>query len=154
MPRISAEHAQMVSKSKRPAAPSTSTGESVLAAPAADRDPRADLQPDGRLCKLCNAADSSPDPLDGGFLWWYKMPINGKTNGAVCFYCGRTWYGHFRHDPESKTTTACVALLGQNQEKHKQFLELRGKVVDMVLARGSRTFHVKADVAGAEKVWA
>ena len=77
------------------------------------RDTRAGQKPDGRLCKLCHNADSSDDPLDGGFLYWaYPASQSGSTVGNCCWYCNRVFMTIYRHDPETNTLPQLTNVLG------------------------------------------
>ena len=86
-------------------------------------------QLDGRACKICGETDNSQDPVTKKCRRWYRPPKNGKTQGEICWYCGRVWYAVAR--AERPTLGQYILVLGQNQEKlktHQEHVEFLTKV--------------------------
>ena len=97
--------------------------------------------PDGRTCRLCNKADSSMDPvLPGEFRHWYYARQKGKTQGNVCWYCGRVWLARFKH--AHSTLTAMISACGQDSEMLASFLKLVGELVAKCQASGSHDIRI------------
>ena len=47
---------------------------------------------DGRECECCKKKDSSPCLVfPQKFRKWFYPPAAGKTQGKVCWFCGRVW---------------------------------------------------------------
>ena len=69
-------------------------------------------QPDGRACKLCTEADSSVDPVTKKCRKWYRPVKNARTQGDICWYCGRVWHGTER--ATHPTLTIYIVAVGQS----------------------------------------
>lgn len=99
------------------------------------RTPR---QPDGRQCRLCGERDNSYDPVakasgvsdddpDACRKWANNPDKDGKTVGAVCYYCQRTFQGKYR--AQGYSVQSLVALLGGNHHEHEKFMKFQGLVI-------------------------
>ena len=79
---------------------------------------------DGRLCKLCGAADTSMDPVyNKNTRKWYHRPVNGKNSGEVCVYCGKVRDSRYK----LKYTVEQLAVHIQtkaNYDEFRRYLEI------------------------------
>lgn len=80
--------------------------------------------PDGRLCRLCGEADGSQDPVTKKCRRWYYAPRAGRTQGHICWYCGRAWQSVYK--TRFPKMSDFVDYCGQNNEtlaEHKKHVE-------------------------------
>ena len=108
---------------------------------------------DGRLCKVCGAKDSDPDPCfkRRTLLWGYPPEEKANKNevgtvvviwvncGKVCFYC----YKVIRSNYMPKYTTKGVCeLVGKDSEEMKRFMGLRAFCVESIKTSGDPTAYI------------
>jgi hypothetical protein len=78
---------------------------------------------DGRLCRLCNEADSSRDPLAQFLMlseprWWgYPPDKDGKTHGYFCGYCLRVFIARYKK-AKGWTVTHLVEVCGTDLQEY------------------------------------
>ena len=98
-------------------------------------------QPDGRKCCTCSCHDNDPDPVDGrNFAWWYPTYPNDKTQGNMCWYCGKAWHLKFRHNANTKTYVQLVEVMGRDTEVHTAFVNLREIILNNDVSLKTRNF--------------
>ena len=116
-------------------------------------DPRIGLVPDGRACKCCKLKDTSPDPLDGGYLFWFYAPQGGLNCGFYCWYCGKVWFAWYRHHYGTRTLTLlALSLGGESSENIDEFDRLRTVLVNIVLEAGHRNVRPAKAISAAATV--
>eukprot|EP00959_Pyramimonas_sp_CCMP1952_P233102 4871359-Pyramimonas_sp.AAC.1 len=100
----------------------------------------------GRLCGICGAKDTDPDPCSPGvfILWGGYKKTKGKTGqdvfvlveleteGAVCWYCYRVWNVHYMI---SFNLTELKKKVGSCHQTSECFNRFRAWLVEYVIKR-------------------
>ena len=82
-----------------------------------------------------------PDPVkDSEFVAWYYAPAQGKTQGAVCLYCGRSWYSKYR--VEYPKLVACELECGKVCDLSKALKAMAEWLIQKCVAAGARNIHI------------
>lgn len=98
------------------------------------------FSPDGRGCDICKEKDSSACPVfPRRFRRWFYPPMNGKTQGSICWFCGRVWKGKFKF--AFATTTLYVEAVGGSNELREEHIALMKVLIEACSKAG--TYEVK-----------
>ena len=98
---------------------------------------------DGRKCNFCQAGDDSEDPVFPGYILWWYPPKGGKSQGLVCWYCGRAWFVRYRVRQETNSLSKLLVEVGRDDELLKEFRSTRDFIVGKAKETGSKDFVVR-----------
>lgn len=98
---------------------------------------------DGRLCKLCNRADSEKDDVISAelIMWAYPPSEDGKPTGMLCYFCLRVY--NARYSVKYRTSDALATDMGRSEQLMKEFKAWRALLVEKMVAAGKRDCRIQ-----------
>ena len=104
---------------------------------------------DGRKCKTCGRADTTPDPVfpEEPLFWLYSPTADGKPQGFSFGYCPRVFTG--KYSGRYKTRDELVTAMGRDQELALQFNDDLQSCTNKMVQAGTRDIRVKKTRGGS-----